>query len=92
MMATEAIHKLGDISRDAVDLCHVYAEDGSDWIGEWVFGFGFFDVRFPKATTRDLTPEEIETYQGKYIQLANYPPTKLKLKLTPPTSADTEIW
>jgi hypothetical protein len=30
------------------------------YIGMWVTGFGFFDVRFPKETTRELTKEEIK--------------------------------
>jgi hypothetical protein len=64
MMATKAIHKLGDISRDEPDLCIVSDEDGDDWIGQWVTGYGYINVRFPKATTRELTAAERERYDG----------------------------
>lgn len=70
LMATKATHKLGDLSRDDPDLCRVYAEDGDDWIGSWVEGFGFFDVKFPKATTRPLTEVEVKEYDGKPMSLA----------------------
>ena len=79
MMATTAIHQLGDISRDEEDLCIVYKEVDDDYIGNWVTGFGFFDVRFPKATTRDLTQEEIEHYNNTYVQISNNPPVRLKV-------------
>ena len=62
MMATTAIHKLGDISSPTPDICSIEGEDGDDYIGQWVTGLGFFNVRFPKSTTRDLTDQEIEFY------------------------------
>lgn len=74
-MATTAIHQLGDISSEEEDLCFVYAEDEDNWYGQWVTGLGFFDVRFPKSTTRDLTEQEVEKYSklslyvnGKYVE------------------------
>lgn len=70
MMATTAIHQLGDISSDEPDLCIVNDEDADNYIGNWVTGLGFFGVKFPKVTTRDLTPDEIATYNGR--QLAIY--------------------
>lgn len=57
-LATKAIHKLGDISRDEGDLCVVYGETETDYVGNWTTGLGFFDVHFPKDTVRDLTHEE----------------------------------
>jgi hypothetical protein len=69
MMATVAHHKAGDISRDVPDLCFVESEDGDAYIGHWVEGFGFQHVRFPKATTRELTAEERERYDGSYLDL-----------------------
>ena len=70
MMATVAIHQLGDISSDEPDICIISEDEGTDYIGSWVFGLGFFGVKFPKATTRELTPEEVTKYQG--MKLAMY--------------------
>lgn len=64
MMATTAIHKLGDISRETPDLCIISSEEGDDYIGNWVTGFGFAHVKFPKSSTRDLTEAEVEKYHG----------------------------
>ena len=58
MMATTAIHQLGDISREKLDLCIIEGEEGENYIGQWVEGYGFINVKFPKATTRELTGEE----------------------------------
>lgn len=77
MMATKAYHKLGEISSDVPDLCVVRRETETDWYGSWVTGFGFVDVRFPKETTRELTTDEIDSYNAMYVQIANQPPVKL---------------
>jgi hypothetical protein len=69
MMATKAMHKLGDISSDEPDLCSIYDEDENDYIGAWVTGLGFFNVHFPKATTRELTPEEREKYGKMHLEM-----------------------
>ncbi len=80
MMATQAMHKLGDISRDEGDLCVISSENNTHYIGRWVTGFGFIDVEFPKETTRKLTAEEVEYYNKQYVQLSNHPPKKLVIK------------
>lgn len=77
MIATKAIHMAGDISRDEPDLCYVTSEDDEAYIGHWVTGFGFQKVRFPKATTRDLTTEEQADYASRYIQLSNHKPVRI---------------
>jgi len=79
MMATKAVHKMGDISRDEPDLCHVHEEALDHYIGSWVTGYGFINVKFPKETTRDLTPEEIKKYNKMRVQLSDHPPIKLKV-------------
>lgn len=85
MIATTAIHKLGDISRPVTDgdysdnLCTVSDEDEENYIGMWVTGFGFFGVKFPKETTRELTQEEITFFNSRYIQLASNPQQKLNI-------------
>lgn len=71
MMATTAMHKLGDVSREEPDLAVIYGEDGGTLVGEWVTGAGFINVRFPKATTRELTAEERALYDGRIVQAGN---------------------
>ncbi|MBI1975038.1 MAG: hypothetical protein HYS57_01605, partial [Parcubacteria group bacterium] len=73
MMATKAIHKLGDISREEPDLCIIHSEDAENYIGNWVTGFGFIDVKFPKGTTRELTNEEKEKWNGRQITIGGSP-------------------
>jgi hypothetical protein len=67
MIGTTALHKLGDISRPDGDLCLIHARAGQDYIGNWVTGFGFVEVRFPVETTRRLTPTEKSQWNGKRI-------------------------
>lgn len=59
MMGTKAIHLLGDISRSPEDFCIVSPrmKDGN-WIGRWITGLGLVSVKFPKDTTRPMTPKE----------------------------------
>ena len=78
-LATKAFHGLGDISNDTPDICSVCKEDEENFYGAWVYGIGFIDVRFPKATTRDLNPEEVEYYHGKNISMGGMV-TTLNLK------------
>lgn len=70
MMATTAHHKLGDISRDQPDLAYIDREDGDDFIGQWVTGAGYIEVRFPKTTTRELTAEERERFDGCELEMS----------------------
>ena len=67
MLATKATHLIGDVSREEPDLCLIQSEDADSYIGHWVTGFALLDVHFPKATTRPLTPEEKERWQGTQI-------------------------
>jgi len=60
MMATIAKHQLGDISRDNEDYCYVRDETKGWYRGNWAEGYGFYNVKFPKETTRELTDEERE--------------------------------
>lgn len=79
MMATKAIHKLGDISSDYYDLCFITHEDETNYIGNWVTGLGFVNVKFPKKTTRNLTPKEVKHFNDFSYQLGNNPPIKLNI-------------
>ncbi len=67
MMATKATHVTGDISREKPSLCYITGEDEKNFIGSWVIGFGFVDVEFPKSSTRVLTPEEKEEFNGRSL-------------------------
>lgn len=58
-MGTEAHHSLGDISRENPDALIVRETHPDCYIGEWLTGFGFVGVRFPKSTTRPLTVPEL---------------------------------
>lgn len=80
MIATTTIHKLGDISREHGDLCLVHARAGDDYIGNWVIGFGFTEVRFPVKTTRRLTTKEKKKWNGKRIGIAGSWSYKLKIR------------
>ena len=80
MMATKAIHKLGDLSRKKENICIITDEDNDNYIGMWVTGYGFFDIKFPKSSTRELTPEEIEKYKSMYVQISDQYPVKLEGK------------
>lgn len=79
MIATKASHKSGDISRDfdakclAENLCYVYNDDSDDdgkfWVGNWWTGYGFFDVKFPKNSTRELTAKEVSKSESITLTL-----------------------
>lgn len=59
-MGTKAYHKLGDISRDEPDYFYYQAADDENYYGQWLTGFGYINVRFPKNTVREMTEEESE--------------------------------
>lgn len=64
MHGTTAHHLLGNISRPAGDV-FVAAEETNDyWIGSWVTGFGYFNVLFPKETSRPLSDQELSYYNS----------------------------
>ena len=55
-----AQHKLGPIGREKDNFIVVYGETDDFYIGEFVTGYGFFDVKFRKVDCRDLTQEDID--------------------------------
>lgn len=90
MMATKAIYKLGNISRDTPDLCSVHEEDKENYIGNWITGFGFVEVKFPKNTTRELTDEEKDKYNGKQFVIGSGPAFRIWTKEPDPKSIPKE--
>jgi len=89
MMATTAIHQLGDISREKPDLCIIEGEEGDNYVGRWVKGFGFVGVKFPKATTRELTEEEKDRFDGMQIAIGDNPPHMIVRTREPAKNAPT---
>lgn len=51
-----------DISRDEEDFFVAWEETDDNYIGNWITGFGFINVKFPKATSRPVTDEEFEWF------------------------------
>lgn len=58
-----------DISRDEEDYFWVTEEMDYFWVGSWVTGFGFYNVKFPKATSRKPTDEEWEWFLDHPVSL-----------------------
>ncbi len=80
LMGTKAYHILGDISREEYDLFAAIGQTDKFWIGMWTTGYGFFNVLFPKESSRELTKKEVEEYNKKYIQIGSGPAVKLNVK------------
>lgn len=83
MMATKAFHLRGNISSDKPDLCFIYNETPDFYIGSWVTGFGFFDVLFPKESTRALTDAEIKKYNSQKMAISDTGIADLEIKPNP---------
>lgn len=66
-IGTKANTKAGDLSRPAGDLCIVFKDTGKNYIGNWVIGLGFVNVKFPKKTTRSLSMEEKAYWNGRKV-------------------------
>ena len=79
LIATIAYHQMGELTREEGDLCCAGKESENYYIGNWVTGFGFFNVMFPKETTRKLTDEEVEKYNNMYVQISDQIPVKLNV-------------
>lgn len=79
LMGTKAYHQLGEISSDEHDIFYCQNKTEDYWIGSWVTGFGFFNVCFPKSTSRELTADEISYYKTLQYQINSQPPQKLNI-------------
>ncbi len=80
MMATKAWATINggehDIRSDYFDYCQVFYQDEENYYGHWITGHTDLQnrkVRFPKETTREMTPEESE----KLERLDNHPMIRL---------------
>lgn len=80
MMATKAHHiAIKNDSSEKPDLCVISREDKMNYYGSWVQGVGFFNVRFPKKTTRELNKKEIKYYSTKITMLSGVPMLEFKI-------------
>lgn len=70
----DAIHKLGNIKRDSYDaeLIAVHKEEEDFYIGNYVEGFGFIDVKFKKSDCRNPTQEELELIDDGKLELIKF--------------------
>ena len=86
MVATKAYHTLGSLSRpldnpcSEENLCQVSGEAGDCYVGMWVTGLGFFNIMFPKATTRELTPDEVARFNKMKFAINDQPAFGLNIK------------
>lgn len=55
MWGTVAHHQLGEISRPDGDFFHVTDEKDEHYVGQWLTGYGFINVRFPKDGVREIS-------------------------------------
>ncbi len=49
---------------DVINLCVIVGEDGKNYIGGLAVEVGYSDRHFSKATTRELTEEEVDLFDG----------------------------
>lgn len=72
-MATKATHLTGDLSSEEPDICYIYGETKTYYVGMWLLGYGFGDVKFPKETTRKLTRKEADYWNTRGVQIGHQP-------------------
>ena len=77
MIGTRAYHCLGDISRDfdgsSENLFYAKGITENYYVGAWVTGMGYVEVLFPKSASRQLTKEEIATFNGSSYRISSQP-------------------
>lgn len=61
-ISTEAQHLMGDISRDNPDTFTAVGETNTAYYGQWIEGYGYINVMFPKTSVRKATEEEKQKY------------------------------
>lgn len=67
LMAKEGYHKMLNYINDTYAFIVVHSEYKDFYIGNWLEGFGFVDIQFPKNKTRSLTKEEQEKINNSRI-------------------------
>jgi len=89
-VSAELVSARAELERLRAATGWIVARDGGrdclrcdDYIGNWVTGFGYINVRFPRATTRDLTPAERARYDGAELELSGRPYGSIQLDPEP---------
>lgn len=65
----DAIHKLGNISREDDEYINVKREDENYYYGMFLEGYGFYDVKFNKKDCRPINKEEFMERNGMVMQM-----------------------
>ena len=52
------------------DLCVVWGIKGDEYIGQYVYGTGFINIRFLRETTRNLNKAERKEHNGRKLCLS----------------------
>lgn len=92
----KAHHQLGDLSRNfkfndinqeltekaaiIENMFHSSKETEKFYVGAWHTGMGFFNVLFPKETSRSLTENELKICSEYYGQINSQRPVKHIIK------------
>lgn len=69
---SSALHKLGDIGRDEDSFIRVFDYDDGYYTGNFEEGFGFIGIKFRAKDCRALTPEEVNSLDGKWYAVNNH--------------------
>ncbi len=73
LMANEGYHKIINYPPQGYELIEVAYESGDFYIGNWIEGFGFIHIQFPKSATRPLTEQEIAKYSKRTFYINDTP-------------------
>jgi len=74
---SQAIHMLGDISRENDEHIRVHEETETHYIGNFEEGLGFINIEFRKEDCRPLTEEERKELNGKWYSINGTPLYKI---------------
>ena len=77
--------ELRKLTRPESEFCYAkgWSEPDQAYVGNWLEGFGFFDVHFPKASTRPATEAEIARVGAGELRIVGYEGTFTKRELFP---------
>lgn len=63
-MGTLALHRHGNFTCKTPCVCYIYGEQEQYYVGFWAYDYpNFYDILFPKTSTKELNPEEDLVYK-----------------------------